>query len=83
MPPTKHDLLHEFPDSVDAIHALKMNNAHFAKLFEEYHDVDHAIHRVESGAEVSSDEYLESRKKQRLFLKDKLYEIIRAFEDDA
>ena len=37
----KHDLLSEFPDSRDSIHTLKMNNAHFAKLFEQYHNTDH------------------------------------------
>ena len=37
----KHDLVHELPEFRDQIHEMKMNNAHFAKLFEAYHEVDH------------------------------------------
>jgi uncharacterized protein YdcH (DUF465 family) len=49
-----------------------MNNRHFAKLFDEYHEVEHEVHRIEVGAENSSDSYLEGRKKVRLNLKDQL-----------
>lgn len=68
----KHDLVHELPEYRDRIHELKMQDAHFARLFEEYHEVDHEVHRIEWGAENTSDEYLESRKKVRLHLKDEL-----------
>ncbi len=68
----KHDLHHEFPEYKDEIHELKMNNAHFKKLFDEYHDVEHEVHRIEEGVENTSDDYLEERKKNRLFLKDQL-----------
>jgi len=73
----KHDLIHEFPEYRDAIHDMKMNNNHFARLFDEYHDVDHEVVRIENGAEASSDEYLEDRKKVRLNLKDELFEMLR------
>lgn len=73
----KHDLLHEFPEHKEVIHELKLNNAHFAKLFNEYHEVDHEIHRIEQGVENTGDNYLEDRKKQRLLLKDQLYAMIR------
>ncbi|MCG8381560.1 MAG: YdcH family protein [Gammaproteobacteria bacterium] len=73
----KHDLVHELPEYREKIHNLKMNNAHFARLFEQYHQVDHAVHRVESGAEVTSDEYLEGLKKKRLMLKDRLYAMLK------
>jgi len=72
----KHDLHHEFPEFKDAIHDLKISDAHFAKLFEQYHDVDHEIHRIETGAENTSDDYLEERKKQRLNLKDELFAML-------
>ena len=32
---TPHELADEFPDQVDAIHALKTTNAHFAKLVDD------------------------------------------------
>ena len=66
----KHDLVHEFPEHRERIHDLKMSNAHFARLFDEYHEVDHEVHRIETGIENTSDEYLEERKKVRLHLKD-------------
>ena len=74
----KHDLIHELPEHRDRIHELKVSNKHFAKMFEEYHDIDHEIHRIETEIEPTSDEYLEDRKKQRLYLKDKMYEMIKA-----
>jgi uncharacterized protein YdcH (DUF465 family) len=74
----KHDLLHEFPEHRERIRDLKMHDGRFARLFDEYHDVEHEVHRIESGAEVASDEYLEQRKKLRLSLKDELYQIILA-----
>ena len=73
----KHDLLHEFPEYRDRIHELKVSNEHFARLFAEYHEVDHEVHRIETGVENTSDEYLEEKKKQRLHLKDELFEMIK------
>ena len=79
---TKHDLIHEFPQSKETIHELKMNNAHFARLFDKYHEIDHEVHRIESGAENTADAYLEDVKKERLKLKDELYRIIQAHEKE-
>lgn len=75
----KHDLHHEFPEYNDAIHALKVSDAHFATLFEQYHEIDREVHRIEAGAENTSDAYLEQRKKERLHLKDALYQRLRAW----
>ncbi|MCP4768471.1 MAG: YdcH family protein [Gammaproteobacteria bacterium] len=72
----KHDLVHELPEHRDTIHNLKMTNNYFAKLFDEYHEVDHEVHRIETGIENTSDDYLEERKKVRLHLKDELYRMI-------
>lgn len=72
----KHDLVHELPEYRHQIHELKSKDAHFARLFEEYHEVDHEVHRIETGAENPSDDYTEERKKVRLSLKDQLYAII-------
>ena len=69
----KHDLVHELPEFKDKIHELKLSDAHFSKLFDEYHEVTKEVQRIESGAENTSDEYLEDLKKQRLALKDQLF----------
>lgn len=73
----KHDLIHELPEHKETIHNLKMTDAHFARLFAEYHEIDHEIHRIETGVENTSDDYLEEKKKQRLSLKDQLLHMIK------
>jgi uncharacterized protein YdcH (DUF465 family) len=72
----KHDLHHEFPEHRERIHELKIGNSHFAKLFEDYHQVEHEVRRIEEGVENTSDAYLEDLKKRRLSLKDALYSMI-------
>ena len=72
----KHDLIHELPEHKDRIHELKVSNEHFKKLFDEYHELDHEVLRMEEGIETPSDEVLEELKKKRLSLKDQLYQMI-------
>jgi uncharacterized protein YdcH (DUF465 family) len=71
-----HELHEEFPDKADTIHRLKGGNAHFARLADEYHDVNRAIHRMEADVEPVADETLESMKKQRLTLKDEIAQLL-------
>jgi uncharacterized protein YdcH (DUF465 family) len=72
----KHDLVHEFPEYKDKIHELKTTDQRFARLFEEYHELEHEVRRIEEGNESTSDEYLEERKKLRLNLKDQLFHML-------
>jgi len=64
-----HPLATEFPDFKDAIHHLKLNSAHFAKLFDEYDHNDKAITRAENGVEHLGDAALETLKKHVLYKK--------------
>lgn len=73
-----HDLVHEFPEHREKIHSLKMENAHFAKLFEAYHVVTKDVERLEGEGIPVSDETLTSQKKERALLKDQLYTMITA-----
>ena len=73
-----HDLLHELPEYKDKIHELKISNAHFAKLFDKYHEVDHEVRRIEQGIETPADDYTEEVKKKRLALKDELFQMLKA-----
>jgi uncharacterized protein YdcH (DUF465 family) len=72
----KHDLHHEFPEHRDRIHELKTGNPRFAKMFDDYHEIEHEVRRIEEGVENTSDVYLEDLKKKRLYLKDALYRMI-------
>ncbi|HPQ96731.1 MAG: YdcH family protein [Thiothrix sp.] len=73
-----HSLVQELPEYRDRIHELKMHNAHFARLYDEYHEVDKAIQRFEMEIETPSDEVMEEYKKQRLSLKDQLFMMLQA-----
>ncbi|TJY64978.1 DUF465 domain-containing protein [Sinimarinibacterium sp. CAU 1509] len=72
----KHDLVHEFPELRDKIHELKTTNAHFARLFEEYHDADREVRRMEEEIETPSDDVVEQAKMKRVHLKDQLYAML-------
>ncbi len=73
-----HDLVSEFPEFRDQIHNLKLSNAHFAKLFDEYHVVNREVMRLEAEGVPVADEAFEQQKKQRLRLKDELYNMLKA-----
>lgn len=73
-----HDLQHDFPEFHDRIHTLKMNDAHFARLFDEYHAVDREVRRIEQEIETPSDSYTEELKMRRVRLKDEIYSLLRA-----
>lgn len=73
-----HDLVHEFPEYRHQIHELKQKDTHFARLFDEYHEVDREIRRIEQEIETPSDAYTEELKKRRVKLKDELYAMLRA-----
>jgi uncharacterized protein YdcH (DUF465 family) len=72
----RHDLLHEFPDYQEKIHELKVSDQHFRKLFDEYHELEHQIHRINTDMEIVTDEYAHELKGKLLFLKDELFAII-------
>jgi uncharacterized protein len=74
---TPHELAEEFPEFAEAIHALKTSNAHFARLADEYHEVNRAIHRAETKVEPVSDLEEEDMRKQRMALKDELYGMLK------
>ena len=69
-----HDIAHEFPEHLEKIHTLKTSDAHFAKLFNEYDEDNHAIKKYELGGAVISEEALEELKKKRLNVKDQIYQ---------
>ena len=72
-----HELHDEFPEAAETLHRLKMENAHFAKLAEEYHTINREIHRIETEVEAASDVRAENLKKRRLGLKDEIAEMLR------
>lgn len=76
----KHTLLNDFPEHHHTIRHLKMNDNHFARLFDQYHEVDSEVHHIEEANEPVSDEYLDSLKIRRVHLKDQLFTLIQKTE---
>jgi hypothetical protein len=55
------------------MHTLKMNDAHFAKMFDEYHGITNEVEKLERANLPVNDVLVEEMKKQRVTLKDQLY----------
>lgn len=69
----RHNLINEFPEYQDKIHQLKVEDTHFRKIFDEYHELEHRIHNINSGQEIVIDEYAHELKAKLLHLKDEIY----------
>jgi len=73
---TPHELADDFPEYVEKMRDLKVSDAHFAKLFEAYHEVNRAVHRAETDVEPTGDEEMETMRRERMRLKDEIYAIL-------
>lgn len=73
---TPHELAEEFPEKAAAISALKQSDAHFAKLAEDYHDVNRAVHRAETNVEPVSEATESDLRKKRAALKDEIWGLL-------
>jgi len=75
---TPHELHEEFPHAVEQMHKLKLEDAHFARLSEQYHEVNRAIHRAETLVEPVSDVHETEMRRKRLALKDEIARMLNA-----
>lgn len=73
-----HELHEEFPDLAEKMTQLKTKNAHFARLAEEYHEVNRSVHRAETRVEPMDDLAMDELRKKRAKLKDEIYAMLRA-----
>jgi uncharacterized protein YdcH (DUF465 family) len=74
---TPHELNEEFPDQQEAINRLKATDAHFAKLTDEYHEINRAIHRAETDVAPTDDLHMAQMRKERMQLKDQIAAALR------
>lgn len=73
---TPNELTKIFARDRELITQLKTQDAHFARLAGDYHEVNRQVHRIEAETEAASDERFETLKKQRLKLLDEITAII-------
>ena len=66
-----------FPEYRDLITQLKTTDRHFLNLFEKHNELDQRIKNMESGIEPATNLDIEALKKEKLALKDELYQILR------
>lgn len=76
MPVTNHDLHIDFPDMSEKITELKTHDRHFARLYDEYNELDKEVRKVEQDVTPSSDERLDGLRMKRVQLKDELYAML-------
>ena len=68
-----HELPDEFPEHAERIEELKAADDHFAKLYDDYHEVNRAVLAAENLEAPTEHFHEEEMKKQRAALKDQLY----------
>lgn len=73
-----HELAEDFPEHAEALSRLKQGNAHFARLFDSYHEINRAIHRAETLVEPVSPDAEQEMRRKRMALKDEIYSFLRA-----
>lgn len=73
-----HELAEEFPDHVAQMHDLKQSDTHFSRLFDEYHEVNRAVHRAETNVEPMEALAETELRKKRTHLKDEIWRILSA-----
>ena len=67
---TPHTLGAEFPDSLEAIHALKASDPAFAKLLRDYDEINDKVHRAETRLDAVGEDAEHALRKERLAIKD-------------
>ncbi|WP_298847039.1 YdcH family protein [uncultured Ruegeria sp.] len=73
---TPHELAEEFPDKVELMSQLKQSDAHFARLADEYHEVNRVVHRAETNVEPMEELAEVDLRKKRAALKDEIWAIL-------
>jgi uncharacterized protein YdcH (DUF465 family) len=77
---TPHELAEEFPEFTDRMRELNASNGHFARLADEYHDVNRQIHRIETRVEPAAEDVEEELKRRRVRLKDEIAQMLNGAE---
>jgi uncharacterized protein YdcH (DUF465 family) len=65
-----------FPEFRDLITKLKGHDAHFTRLFDKHNELDQHIKNKEAHIEPSSQVEIEKLKKEKLALKDEIYQVL-------
>jgi uncharacterized protein len=67
-----NDLSEDFPGREEQIHKLKTTNNHFARLYDEYDELNRTIHRIETRVEPTTEDVEDDMKRRRVRIKDEI-----------
>ncbi|MDI6801561.1 MAG: DUF465 domain-containing protein [Thermodesulfovibrionales bacterium] len=69
----------------EIIEALKKGNEEFRRLYQEHRELDSQLSELNKKAHLTSEEELEAQriKKEKLYKKDKIAELIRAYKKQS
>ena len=73
----RHEIIREFPEFESVISRLKNHDPTFTRLLVEYDQTDKKIYGIEQQQVPVTDQYAHELKRQRLLLKDRLYQFLR------
>lgn len=66
-----------FPEYRELISKLKSNDAYFDRLFEKHNELDHEIKNMQENIQLATHMEIEALKKEKLRIKDELYEYLK------
>ncbi|MDZ4136783.1 MAG: DUF465 domain-containing protein [Paracoccaceae bacterium] len=75
---TPHELAEEFLDQVEKMHELRQKDAHFARLYDEYHAVNRAVYKAETLLEPTAPQHEADLRQKRVLLKDQIRAVLDA-----
>ena len=67
-----------FPEYRDLISQLKTTDHHFTRLFDKHNALDQQIQNLETGIEKATDVEIEVLKKEKLHLKDEIFNLLKS-----
>ena len=67
-----HAIHEEFPDDADIIHNLKVSDAHFAKLLDEYDSLNDEVVAAETFVKPTAEDAEHELRRRRVLLKDQI-----------
>lgn len=77
---TPHELAEEFPNHVPLMRHLRETDGHFLRIYNAYHDINRVIHRAETDIEPMDDNHITDLRKQRMRLKDEIFERLERYD---
>lgn len=73
-----HAIHEEFPHDAEVIHNLKVSDAHFARIIEEYDEINDRVENAAANIEPTEELHEVEMRKKRAHLKDEIARMISA-----